>query len=138
MSFVYIVSKDLNVIEIARKESDRYKLFLDIVDTSMSNLNLENHFFLININTEKLKTKIDDLLKLRVEENAIDYKDRFEETDVFCEFIYNNTKYLLCNSGFDNQIIFLINILNYTKNNQNIYCIIVKNNEIFRRLIKKK
>ena len=57
-----------------------------------------------------------------------DYEGRFLESDIFEIKIFENTELKLCNSGFDNKLIFLINIYNSVLKDESPYYIMFTNN----------
>lgn len=136
MSFLYILSKEMDVIDFAREKSDRYNILNEIVNEDIISI-IENHLYPLNIDKHNLEYVIINLLKNReLDAYYIDYKNRFQEDDIFSKIIFNNKTYTLCNSGFDNKILFLINIFNYIKDiSENIYILKVKNHKIFKDIV---
>lgn len=135
MSFLFILSKEIDIIDFAREKSDRYSILNEIVNNEIIFL-AENQLYLLNIDKSKLENTIVDLLKDRnLNIYNLDYKNRFQDDEIFTELKFNNKTYSLCNSGFDNQISFLINIFNYIENVSNeVYMLKAKNHKIFKTL----
>ena len=131
MSFLFVLSEEMDIIDFAREKSDRYNILSKIVNDGMISL-AENKLCLLNIDKNTLESSITNLLKSR-SPNSIDYKDRFQKNEIFNKLNFKNNIYVLCNSGFDNQISFLINIFNYIENTSNdVYVLKVKNHKAFR------
>ena len=131
MSFLFVLSEEMDIIDFAREKSDRYNILSKIVNDGMISL-AENKLCLLNIDRNTLESSITNLLKSR-SPNSIDYKDRFQKKEIFNKLNFKNNIYVLCNSGFDNQISFLINIFNYIENTSNdVYVLKVKNHKAFR------
>lgn len=131
MSFLFVLSEEMEIIDFAREKSDRYNILSKIVNDGMISL-VENKLCLLNIDKNTLESSITNLLKSR-SPNSIDYKDRFQKNEIFNKLNFKNNTYILCNSGFDNQISFLINIFNYIENTSNdVYVLKVENHKAFR------
>ena len=131
MSFLFVLSEEMEIIDFAREKSDRYNILSKIVNDGMISL-VENKPCLLNIDKNTLESSITNLLKSR-SPNSIDYKDRFQKNEIFNKLNFKNNTYILCNSGFDNQISFLINIFNYIENTSNdVYVLKVENHKAFR------
>lgn len=131
MSFLFVLSEEMDIIDFAREKSDRYNILSKIVNDGMISL-AENKLCLLNIDKNTLESSITNLLKSR-SPNSIDYKDRFQKKEIFNKLNFKNNIYVLCNSGFDNQISFLINIFNYIENtSNNAYILKVENHKAFR------
>lgn len=131
MSFLFVLSEEMDIIDFAREKSDRYNILSKIVNDGMISL-AENKLCLLNIDKNTLESSITNLLKSR-SPNSIDYKDRFQKKEIFNKLNFKNNIYVLCNSGFDNQISFLINIFNYIENTSNdVYVLKVENHKAFR------
>ena len=131
MSFLFVLSEEMDIIDFAREKSDRYNILSKIVNDGMISLT-ENKLCLLNIDKNILESSITNLLKSR-SPNSIDYKDRFQKKEIFNKLNFKNNIYVLCNSGFDNQISFLINIFNYIENTSNdVYVLKVENHKAFR------
>ena len=131
MSFLFVLSEEMDIIDFAREKSDRYNILSKIVNDGMISL-AENKLCLLNIDKNTLESSITNLLKSR-SPNSIDYKDRFQKNEIFNKLNFKNNTYILCNSGFDNQISFLINIFNYIENTSNdVYVLKVENHKAFR------
>ena len=131
MSFLFVLSEEMDIIDFAREKSDRYNILSKIVNDGMISL-AENKLCLLNIDKNTLESSITNLLKCR-SPNSIDYKDRFQKKEIFNKLNFKNNIYVLCNSGFDNQISFLINIFNYIENTSNdVYVLKVENHKAFR------
>ena len=131
MSFLFVLSEEMDIIDFAREKSDRYNILSKIVNDGMISL-AENKLCLLNIDKNTLESYITNLLKSR-SPNSIDYKDRFQKKEIFNKLNFKNNIYVLCNSGFDNQISFLINIFNYIENTSNdVYVLKVENHKAFR------
>ena len=131
MSFLFVLSEEMDIIDFAREKSDRYNILSKIVNDGMISL-AENKLCLLNIDKNTLESSITNLLKSR-SPNSIDYKDRFQKKEIFNKLNIKNNIYVLCNSGFDNQISFLINIFNYIENTSNdVYVLKVENHKAFR------
>ena len=131
MSFLFVLSEEMDIIDFAREKSDRYNILSKIVNDGMISV-AENKLCLLKIDKNTLESSITNLLKSR-SPNSIDYKDRFQKKEIFNKLNFKNNIYVLCNSGFDNQISFLINIFNYIENTSNdVYVLKVENHKAFR------
>ena len=75
MSFLFVLSEEMDIIDFAREKSDRYNILSKIVNDGMISL-AENKLCLLNIDKNTLESSITNLLKSR-SPNSIDYKDRF-------------------------------------------------------------
>ena len=118
-------------IETSQVSIKKEEIRMKIVNDGMISL-AENKLCLLNIDKNTLESSITNLLKSR-SPNSIDYKDRFQKKEIFNKLNFKNNIYVLCNSGFDNQISFLINIFNYIENTSNdVYVLKVENHKAFR------
>ena len=109
MRFFSIMNKDGNLVEFGKMSSERFNLLESISQTIAITPFLEP--IKCELDVTKVEKKIIDLLKKRKSIHLdIDYIGNFPKDDVFEIKIFKNEKLKLCNSGFDNHIIFLINI----------------------------
>jgi hypothetical protein len=109
--FAYILSRDIRFIEAAKFFSDRYSLLTEIIKVDL--VKVSDNLIPIQLDT----AKIDSMLKALIEErknkplDIPDYKGRFTDEEIFVEKNLYGKVLKLCNTGFDNQIIFLANLL---------------------------
>lgn len=110
MKFGYILSKNKKLVEIARIGKPRFDLLSLISDVSPKYRELT----VLKFNEERIIEELDKALEERkeIEDDTPNYEGRFLEEDIFVKLEYNGKSLKLCNTGFDNQIIFLINLLN--------------------------
>jgi len=131
MKFFYILNKGNKLIDFGKILSER-----GVILTSLTGLNLnlnqtDKNFLPIKFDIKTLKNLIDILLKER-NSNPLDipdYKGRFLENEIFEFKNYNNSVLKLCNTGFDNKLIFLINIYDSLLKNEHPYYILFTNNQ---------
>ena len=109
--FAYILSQDLCFIEAANSSSDRYTLLVDIINVDLSK-GVDN-LIPMKLDTGKLTLRLAELIRERKHRplDVPDYKGRFTEDEIFVEKNLFGQALKLCNTGFDNQIIFLANLL---------------------------
>jgi hypothetical protein len=130
MKFFYILNNIERLIEVGKIDSDRGKLIkLLTYDFKESDL-IWCKLYPINFNLEKIKEMINDLLLERKSKplDIPDYEGRFLESEIFEIKQFEEKELKLCNTGFDNQLIFLINIYNRALKNESPYYLIFTNN----------
>ncbi|TDO72751.1 hypothetical protein EV143_10756 [Flavobacterium chryseum] len=129
MRFFYIINKDGNLVEFGKISSERFNLLESISHTIAITTFLEP--IQCELDVIKVEKKIIDLLKKRKSIHLdIDYIRNFSEDDVFEIKLFKNEKLKLCNSGFDNHIIFLINIYDSLLKFQGPYNLLFSNNNM--------
>ncbi len=129
MRFFYIMNKDGNLVEFGKISSERFNLLESISQTIAITPFLEP--IKCELDVTKVEKKIIDLLKKRKSIHLdIDYIGNFPKDDVFEIKIFKNEKLKLCNSGFDNHIIFLINIYDSLLKSQEPYNLLFSNNNM--------
>jgi hypothetical protein len=121
MRYIYIYNSQW--VEVAKIGAVRYNLLSGIVDFTPV---LHQNIF-VKIPLEKLEIKIEEMLPFRLQDTP-EYENRFKKEDIFQRLIYKGKTYKLCNSGFDNSIIFLINIYNAGIKNTDNFIIYTSNN----------
>lgn len=132
MSFLYILSDDFEIIDFAKSNSNRFNVLNQITDNSLLGIQ-ENQLISLKLDSKIIEYRIKQLLKSRIDKIDIPtFSGRFYDDDIFVKVRFNESTYELCNSGFDNQIIFLINIFNAIKNNQNIKFLLLDNHKDFK------
>jgi hypothetical protein len=106
-----VVSGNLDFIEVANFFSDRYHLLTDILEVDLTKV--VGNSIAIEFDVAKMDARLKELLAERKRKplDIPDYKGRFREEEVFVEKNLYGESLKLCNSGFDNQIIFLANLL---------------------------
>ncbi|MBF7089955.1 hypothetical protein IUY40_00120 [Flavobacterium sp. ALJ2] len=125
MKFFYILNKNNKLIEFGKISSERFILLESIIGKISYNSSLQLTSFFIEIN--KVEKEINNLLRER-NLNLIDtpdYEGRFLENEIFEIKQFKDEKLKLCNTGFDNKIIFLINIYNNLLENENHFFFII-------------
>ncbi|HUW05373.1 MAG TPA: hypothetical protein VMW01_03845 [Williamwhitmania sp.] len=136
MKFGFILNQDKNLIEVSRIRQPRFDLLLKITGI--------NPKYLIPIEMNLTKSQIIneiDLLIAERETKPLDipnYDGRFIEDEVFEFKNYKGNTLKLCKTGFDNLIIFLLNILEaLEKGNSKLYFFFAKNHKELREFIDK-
>ena len=115
MKFVYVLDSNKRLIDLCRIKSDRYAKLKELIYFEES----EGLILAVDLDFAKIENLINDLLSER-NLNALDipeYGNRFLESEIFEVRKFKGVDLKLCNSGFDNTIIFLINIYNNILNN---------------------
>jgi hypothetical protein len=129
MRFFYIINKDSNLVDFGKISSERFNLLESISQTIPVTPFLE--LTQCELDVSKVERKIIDLLKKRKSIHLdVDYMGNFSEDDVFEIKLFKNEKLKLCNSGFDNPIIFLINIFDSLLKFQGPYNLLFSNNNM--------
>ncbi|MDQ6530223.1 hypothetical protein [Flavobacterium sp. LHD-85] len=138
MRKVYILSERNKIIEIAKVNSDRFTLLIELIHLDVSDIN-NNQFFNIEFNLKDIKKRIIELLDERsnLPLDIPNYIGRFSEEEIFINFDFEESSYKLCTTGFDNKIIFLLNIYMFMRENNLIdkmkcKLLIVNNTKEFR------
>jgi len=112
MKFFYILNGNKQLIEVGKIDSVRGNL-IQLLTYNFNISDLEKcKLYLIKFNMGEIQKIITELLIER-DSKLLDipnYEGRFLENEIFENKKYNGTELKLCNSGFDNLIIFLINI----------------------------
>ena len=133
MKNFYILNQRKPPIECGKIDSERGYL-MQLLTCVFEKSNLEKcNPYLITLNIKTVKELIDNLLLERnskpLDWNETDYNDKFyQEIQLFVEYEYNNKKYIFCKTGFDNQIIFLINIYNSLLKDEKPYYVLFTDN----------
>jgi hypothetical protein len=135
----------MDVIEIVRLESKNFSLLelISSIGNEVKNIDT-NRLVPISIKMVKLEDEINSLLRER-ESNPLDipiYDNKFwKEEDVFENRQYKGKKLKLCKTGFDNAIIFLLNIFDSLikdSANENYYLFATNNHTEFEDWLIKK
>ncbi|MCC9064158.1 hypothetical protein [Flavobacterium piscisymbiosum] len=109
MKFFYILNNKNKSVEFGKITSERYKILKDLILSFNDQINCQ----VISINLSDVEKKIDKLIKEKINKYS-DYPNQsnkfYEEINLFILKTYKNKDYKFCNTGFDNNIIFLINI----------------------------
>ena len=127
MTFFYILNKKNALVEVGKISSERGDLMRILIDTFDDISSKEMTLFLINFELIKLKILIENLLSKR-ELKSPDYVGRFSEEEIFEKKEFDGIELRLCSTGFDNKIIFLINIYNSILKNEEPYYLLFTNN----------
>jgi hypothetical protein len=109
--FAYILSLDRSFIEAANSSSIRFTLLSDVINIDLAKQT--NNLIPIELDVTKLNSRLRALIEERKHRllDIPDYKGRFTEDEIFVEKNLFGEILKLCNTGFDNQIIFLANLL---------------------------
>lgn len=128
MKFFYILNKENKLIDFGKIHSERGVIVNNLTEQNLNQTN--RNLLLIKFEVKSLKKLIDTLLKERNSKplDIPDYKGRFLENEIFEFKNYNNNELRLCNTGFDNKIIFLINIYDSLLKNESPHYILFTNN----------
>jgi hypothetical protein len=136
MKFGFILSQDKNLIEVSRIRQPRFDLILKITGI--------NPKYLIPIEINLTKSQIINEIDLLIAERATspldipNYDGRFVEDEVFEFKNYKGEVLKLCRTGFDNLIIFLLNILESLENgNSKFYFFFARDHKELREFIDK-
>jgi len=106
-SFFFIENKDKDcVIEIFSENSQRFNFFKSILMESEIKVDSK-----LNISKDLLNKGIVALLNKKEEKDIIDFGNRFSEEQCYEVKNFEGVNYKLETSGYDNLIIFAINIL---------------------------
>lgn len=107
MKFVYILNCKNNLVEFCKINSERYDVLI-----SLTSFTLKEGLLPVEFDIYKIENLINTLLYERSLEplDIPDYEGRFSEDEIFEFRIFKEINLKLCNTGFDNKIIFLINI----------------------------
>lgn len=113
IKFIYILNNKKELIDLCKIDSERYEVLKKVIP-----FEIQEELLPIEFNIYKIEKLIDSLL---IERNlkpldVPDYKGRFLESEIFEIKKYKNEELKLCNSGFDNKIIFLLNLYNSVLN----------------------
>jgi hypothetical protein len=113
--FCFILAYSNNdVIDFCKIDSERFQ-FLKSILSKENEILKENKK--INLSKEKLRKKINTLLNDRLNtKNVIDFGNRFDEKYLYKTVAFDKNTFKLKTSGFDNLIIFGINIYNNIDN----------------------
>ena len=126
MRFFYVINNNKQLIDVGKIDSAKGYL-MQRLTCDFGKMGLEkNKRHLITIDIKEVKELIDDLLLERNSKplDIPDYKGRFLESEVFMNKDFEGVNLKLCNTGFDHQIIFLINIYNSLLKNESPYYIV--------------
>ena len=118
MKFIYILSGQMEVIEVARINSERFSLLQQLLNFDLKTAIKAGHLISIVINTLSIEKLLEFWLEER-KKTPLDipqYEGRFTEEEIFETKEFKGETLKLCNSGSDNIIIFLINLYNSTIN----------------------
>ena len=120
--FVYLTDKKGQLVEVMRFGNPRFEIWNDILERDLTEVHKLPLQLLAKVETANLFEKVEDKLKLLIDENNQATNDhpswqgRFKEEDVFVKMTLFGKNYTLCTSGRENYIIFLGNISNYITN----------------------
>ncbi|MFT3737203.1 MAG: hypothetical protein QM786_00415 [Breznakibacter sp.] len=134
MKFGFILNQNKNLIEVSRIRQPRFDLILKITGI------IPKYLFPIemDLTTNQIINEIDLLIAER-ETQPLDipsYKGRFVEDEIFELRNYKGSVLKLCKTGFDNKIIFLLNILEITeKEKSKLYFFFAKDHKELREFI---
>ena len=107
MKFVYILNSKKKLVDFCRIGSDRYdilgKLILFKIQEELLPIELKVNEIEKNIEILLIERDLNPL-------DIVDYKGRFLENEIFELKTFKGYNLKLCNSGFGNKIIFLINL----------------------------
>ena len=132
MRFFYIINNKKQLVDVGKVDSAKGYLMQQLT-CDFEKMDLEKFKqYLIIVNIETVKELIDNLLLERntkpLDWNEEDYNNKFyQEIQLFVEYEYDSKKYVFCKTGFDHQIIFLINIYNSLLKDESPYYIVFAN-----------
>lgn len=129
MRFTYIINNQKHLIDWCKIPSERFNILKDITF-----FDVKDGLYPIEFNISKVEDLIDLLLIERHSKplDIPDYEGRFSENEIFEMKNFKGIELKLCNTGFDNKIIFLINIYNsILKNEKPYYLLFTKNHREF-------
>lgn len=136
MKFGFILNQEKHLIEVSRIRQPRFDLILKITGI------IPKYIIPIELNLTKnqIINEIDLLIAER-ETQPLDipnYDGRFVEDEVFEFKNYKGNMLKLCKTGFDNLIIFLLNILeSIEKGNSKLYFFFARDHKELREFIDK-
>lgn len=127
MKFFFILNNKNKSIEFGKIKSERYEVLKKIASFFDDQIT----FQLITLNVLDIEKILEDLIA----ERSLKHSDHpnhnnkfYKEINLFVTKRYKNTDFLLCQTGFDNKIIFLINILNSLLKDEQPYHLLFTNN----------
>lgn len=125
MKFIYIINKENRLIDLCKIGSDRYEILVMLIS-----FKIQENLIPIKFDISKVERLINLLLNERNSKplEIPDFNGRFSESEIFNIKKFNGEELKLCNSGFDNKIIFLINIYESLLKNEKPYYILFTNN----------
>lgn len=134
MKFGFILNQDKNLIEVSRIRQPRFDLILKITGIN------PKHLIPIEMNLTKSQIINEiDLLIAERDTNPLDipnYDGRFVDDEVFEFKNYKGKMLKLCKTGFDNLVIFLLNILEaLEKENSKLYFFFARDHKELREFI---
>lgn len=131
MKFFYITNSKKKLITGGKIDSQRGLLFEALINAKLDEVIFSplrsNQIYFDAITIEK---KIDELIFERNLKplDIPDYKGRFKEEEVFEWKQYKGKELKLCNTGFDSNIIFLINLYNSVIANKSLHYLFLADN----------
>lgn len=128
MKFFYVLNNNKQLVEFGRGVSERGHLFESLINVKINETNFTPlHCHRINLNSALIEKKITEILNERNSRplDIPDYETRFREKDVFEFKQFKGEELKLCNTGFDNRIIFLINLYNSALKSENPYYLVL-------------
>lgn len=132
MKIFYILNNKKKMITGGKIISQRGLLFESLINVKF----LEANFFPLRLNRIYLNAitvekRIDELMMERNSKplDIPDYKGRFREEEVFEWKQYKGEELKLCNTGFDSNIIFLINLYDSALKDENPYYVFLANKQ---------
>ncbi|MGN7811954.1 hypothetical protein [Flavobacterium sp. 22076] len=131
MKFFYILNNKNEAVEFGKITSERYAILKKI----SSVFDDQKVHQLIDFSVYQIEKLLEELLKernFRHSEGSENNKFH-QEINLFITKTYKEKELLLCQTGFDNKIIFLINIVNaLLKNEGPYYLLFTENHRDFR------
>lgn len=126
MKFFYILNMENKSIEFGKITSERYEILKKI----SSSFDDQKDCQLINLSVNEIENILEELIEerqLRPSDHP-EHNKFHQEINLFITKTYKMKDLLLCQTGFDNKIIFLINIFNNLLKNENPYYLLFTKN----------
>jgi len=125
----------MEFVEVLKIDTERYFILEELIGIDLKSINSFNGPIKISLNLSKMEAKLKSLL-LERKMNPLDipnYKGRFKEEDIFIEMKVLDENLRLCNTGFDNKIIFVTNLYNsIERNDETHYLFFARNHKEYR------
>lgn len=131
MKFFYILNYKKQLIDFGKINSERWNLLLNISNINNMVFNQILNLVSIDFDLNKITEVIDNILKKKDfnSNNYLQYANKFyQEIQLFVTKEYNGETYLLCKTESDNELLFLINIYDSIRKNENPYFLLLTNN----------
>ncbi|MBS9463286.1 hypothetical protein KIM67_12785 [Flagellimonas sp. 389] len=132
MKIFYILNNKKKMITGGKIISQRGLLFESLVNVKFFDANFSSKKLnKIYLNEITIENKIGELLMERNSKplDIPDYKGRFRDEEVFEWKLYKGEELKLCNTGFDSNIIFLIDLYDSAKKDEKPYYIFLANKQ---------